>query len=131
MRAVAEVLFELGRLEVVALVVIFVHALIVWHWRQDAHRRWLAAGWLVIFIVLSVAVFWGEMERVGDGEDYVRAHLYEGIWRTDTEALSNMLLRWQNALLPFYLPWLSVWLVGLIIIPILSRLKRRVIVESN
>jgi len=129
MHTLAEILFWIGRLEHVLLVVLLVHSLAVFRWRRDTFRRWLAVGWFTFFIALSIAFWPGVLSRATEGVGYVEAHLYGGIWRTD-EALSSILTRWQNLWLPIYMPWLSVWLVGLISIPALSILKQRLVTKN-
>ena len=126
MRTLAEVLFWIGRLEHVLLAVLLVHSLAVFRWRRDALRRWLAVAWFALLISLSV-VFWpGVLSRTVDGIGYMEAHLYGGIWRTD-EALSSILARWRYLWLPIYVPWLGVWLAGLIAIWLCPEVGRRLV----
>ncbi len=122
MRVIAEILFGIGRLEYVSLAVLLVHSLAILRWRQDAFRWRLAVGWLVLFLALSAALWSEWLSRAIDGIGYTEAHLYGGIW-DDEEALSSILTRWRNVWLPIYVPWLGLWLIGLISIPVLSTLK--------
>lgn len=130
MRILAEILFWIGRLEHVVLAVFLFHSIAVLRWRRDTFRLWLAVGWFAFFIALSIVLWPGVLSRATDGVGYVEAHLYGGIWHTD-EALSTILARWQNLWLPIYVPWLGVWLVGLVSIPALSVLKQRFITKSD
>lgn len=130
MRTIAEVLFWAGRLEIVTLAVVSVHGFVIWHWRHETLTQRLAVAWLLLFAALSVALFPGVLSRALDGIGYVEAHLAGGIWRTDQEALSNILARWQNLWLPIYVPWLGAWLVGLAGVFALSRYAQRLTPKS-
>jgi len=131
MRTLATALFWMGRLEIVTFAVLLAHSLIIWRWRRNAAKRWLAVGWFVLFIALSVALFPGLLSRATRGTGYVVAHLHGGIWHSGEEALSNILLRWRNVWLPIYVPWLGAWLFGLISIQLLSVAKQRSVANSN
>ena len=126
MRTEAIALYWMGRLEVILLVMLLVTALVIWRsWRGSALPK-LAAGWLILSIILLVTLFYNiTFQRATNGSGYVWAHLFEGIWRSDEEALFNMLLRWRNVWFPAYLPWLGTWLIGLLTIILLSRKGRQ------
>lgn len=127
MRFLAEVLFWVGRVENVLSVTLLVFTLAMWHWRGDAPRRWLTMGWVALFTISSILLWPEFLSKVTDGTGYVEAHLYSGFWRTDEEALSNVLMRWRNLWLPIYVPWVGVWAVGFLSIakwPALWRLLR-------
>lgn len=127
MRTLAEMLFWIGRLEVILSILILVHVLIVWRWRHDSFRTWVAASWLVFFLAISITLLYQPIIRpLTNGSGYTWAHLYEGIW-SDEEALSNMLLGWRNTRLSIYGAWLSLWLAGLGCITLMAKVRQRVI----
>lgn len=114
MRTGAEMLFLMGRLETIKMVLILADANVGWRWRRDALKRYAGVVWLVLFVGLSVTMLFDPVvERAANRTGYVIAHLHGGIWRTDEEALSNILACWRNVWLPVYVPWLGVWLAGL------------------
>ncbi|MBI5035191.1 MAG: hypothetical protein HZB51_32090 [Chloroflexi bacterium] len=119
-RIFAEVLFWVGRLEIVVCAILLVHGFAIWRWRRDALLRGLAIAWLFLFIVLSIALYPGVLSLTVRGTGYVEAHLFGGIWTTDEQALTNILLRWQNLWLPIYVPWVGVWLIGMAVLAVLS-----------
>jgi hypothetical protein len=125
MRLLAEILFWAGRLEIVALAMLVMHAILFWRWRHDELKRRLTLGWLALFIVLSATLFRGFLGKATDGIGYITAHLYGRIWRTDEEALYNILLRWRNILLPTYMLWLGTWFAGIGGIQLLGKARRR------
>ncbi len=127
MRLFAEFLFWTGRVEsIVALLLVF-HLLAILALRGKPLTRLLTAGWFILFIFLSVTVFYGAtVGPVTDGIDYVIAHLYDGVWN-DSQAVSGMLQRWTNVLLPVYIPWLTVWAVGLLAILLGSAVHERAV----
>ena len=125
MRTMAEVLFWMGRIEVVLSIMILVHILIVWRWRHNSLKRWLAVAWLVFFLVVSITFLYQPVIRpLTKGTGYTWAHLYERIW-SDEEALSNILLGWRNVRLQVYGTWLSFWLAGLVGISLLAKVRVR------
>lgn len=131
MRLLAEILFWIGRLEIVALAIVVVHAVIVWRWRFGHLKQRLALGWFLLFLAFSAVLFPSVLEKATDGVGYVTAHLYGHIWRTDEEVLSNILLRWRNIWLPIYTFWLGMWLAGIGSIWLLSKVKRRFAPKAN
>ena len=112
---IAEALLQLGRIQVMLGFILLIHAFLFWHWRHQLLLRKQSIIWLVCFVLGSIAFFFisGILERIMSGVSYSQAHLYGGIW-TEQEAMMNMIQRWQNILLPVYLPWLCIWLVGLL-----------------
>jgi len=116
-RTFAEILFEMGRLQTIVWLLLFSHVIFFWCWRQNISKRRWSVFWFVGFLVGSAFVFIisGLFEQIMDGVGYSDAHLYDGMW-TDGEALVNMISRWQNLLLPIYLPWLATWLLGILYI---------------
>lgn len=114
---VAALLFESGRLQTITWLLLFSHVILVGYWRQDIPRRQWSVLWFVsvVFGSAFVLIISGLLGEIMDGVGYIHAHLYGGMW-TDVEALSAMLSRWQNLLLPIYLPWLATWLLGVVYI---------------
>jgi hypothetical protein len=112
MQLLAELLYWIGRFDVLLPIVAFVHLVFVaiWHRSRSGNRE--VIGWSCVFAV-ATCLFWflGIAQTFG-GLDYTRHHLFTRVWSTPNEAMFNMLLRWQNILLPAYVPWLLFWVCG-------------------
>ncbi len=125
MRLVAEFLFWTGRVETMVALLLVFHLLAILILHGKPLTRLLIAGWFILFVFLSATVFYdATLGPVSDGVDYVMEHLYNGLWN-DSAALSSMLQRWDNVLLPVYIPWLTIWAVGLLAILFGSALHER------
>lgn len=125
MRPTADFLFWAGRIETIVFLLFLFHLLILWLLRENPLTRLLSAAWLVIFLALSITLFREfTMVPATDGVDSVLGHLYGGLW-TESQALNGVLVRWQDVLLPIYIPWLSLWLLGLLGILFFSALNYR------
>lgn len=131
MRNVAELLFWIGCLQNVSLILVFVHGLVIWHLRHKLIARSLAVTWFLLFVAVSIALYPGVLEFATRGTGYIEAHLYGGLWSTDQEALSNILLRWQYVWLPIYVPWVGTWLLGLAAILGLSTIEQRIMLKDS
>ena len=124
MRLIAEFLFWAGRLETVALAVLLLHLALIVRWRHQALRLRLTAAWLAVFALSSGSLLLPFLARAANGASNVDYHLHASIWATEMEAISNLLLRWQNVLLPVYGPWLGLWAAGLLVAVLLSRSRQ-------
>lgn len=131
MRLFAEFLFWAGRVEsIVALLLVF-HLLAIFLLHAKPLTRLLIAGWFILFVFLSATVFYdATLGPVTDGIGYVTEHLYGGLW-DDGAAVSGMLQRWQNVLLPVYIPWLTVWAIGLLSILFGSAVHHRAVTRTR
>lgn len=122
MHYIAILLFEAGRFQTLLYLILALHLFLFWHWRNHPTLRDWSVGWLLCFVLPSILVFLvsGLLERIEDGVGYNIAHLYGGMW-SDQEAITNLLLTWHNILLPIYLPWLAIWLIGLATVIVLAK----------
>ena len=117
MRTLAEILFWTGRIEFLVAILLVVHVLFLWVFRHQPLASWLTAGWLILFLVLSLTVLYPVVVGPASaGTDDIITNLYGGLWSTDGEALSNILSHWQSVWLPIYIPWLILWAVGLTLV---------------
>ncbi len=116
MHLFAEFLFWAGRLESIVVLLAIFHVLVMLLLRGKPLTRILTVLWFILFFLTSLTLFYdATVGAVSAGIDYIIAHLYGGIW-DDNQALSGMIQRWSNVLLPIYIPWLTVWAAGLLAI---------------
>lgn len=128
---IAEFLFWSGRLESIVFLMFLVHLLTIWLLRSNPLARLFTAVWLLIYLGVSFTLFeYLIVTPAVEGTGYLMAHLYEGRW-TDSEALASVLLRWQNVLLPIYLPWLAVWMGGLLSILFFAALRHEIVTGTK
>ena len=117
MRFIAEMLFWIGRWEVVYSLALICHVCLIFKWRKNFFKASTALGWLLVFFIGSllalISSFPFSLSRAANGTGYLYAHLYRGIW-SDKAALVNMIQRWQYTWFPAYGQWLGLWMLGLL-----------------
>jgi hypothetical protein len=131
MHLMAQFLFWTGRFETVILLIFLIHALVFWLLRGNGIPRWLTAVWFIVYVLLSLTLFSGlVLMPATRGTPELLDHLYGGTW-SDSQALSSILLHWSNVWLPIYIPWLTIWILGLLFILFISALAHGPTPESQ
>lgn len=131
MRLVAEFLFWVGRIETIVALMFLIHVLVFWMLRGSWGARAATGAWFILYLVVSTTFLYDFIVGPAtDGMDYMIAHFYGGLWN-DSEALSGILSRWSNVLVPIYLPWLAIWLFGLLTILLIFAMRHRTGVEPT
>lgn len=128
MKTTAEVLSWVGQPQTIMLGLVLVHGFVIWHWRHDRLKQRLSLGWLILFMAISLTVFYETIIYPALGWNIITPLSYG---MTEQEALSQVLLHWRLVWLPIYIPWLTVWLIGLMSIPFLPKAKRLIAFKSK